>query len=66
MLMKNIIFALKKGKGMSTALKILFGALLMVIILGIVVVMANTLFAEGMELTEVLTLENFMPEGGSG
>ena len=52
-------------KGMSTTLKILFGAFLMVIILGIVVLMANTLLSRGLDLTEVLSIENYLPGGGS-
>lgn len=56
---------IKKRKALSATLKILFGALLMVIILGMVVLLANTLLAEGLEMTEILSIENFIPGGGS-
>ncbi len=65
MLVEQISRFLEAKRGMSATLKILFGALLMVIILGIIIVMANTLMAEGMEMTEILRLENFIPGGGS-
>ena len=64
MLLKQVSMFLELKKGMSATLKILFGALLMVIILGIIIVMANTLMAEGMEMTDILKLENFIPGGG--
>lgn len=61
--MKEILIWMER-KGMSTTLKILFGAFLMVIILGIVVLMANTLLSRGLDLTEVLSIENYLPGGG--
>lgn len=51
---------------MSTTIKILFGAFLMVIILGLIVLMANNLLSRGMDMTEIFSIENYLPGGGGG
>lgn len=62
--MKEMLDIWMERKGMSTTLKILFGAFLMVILLGLIVLISNSLFSRGLDLTEVLSIENYLPGGG--
>lgn len=61
---KSYFKVFRSRKGMSTTLKILFGAFLMVILLGLIVLISNTLFSRGLDMTEVLSIENYLPGGG--
>lgn len=52
-------------KGMSTPLKILFGAVLTAILLFLIVTIAYNLLNEGSSMTDILSLDNWLSGGSS-
>ena len=51
-------------KGMSATLKILFGALLMIILLALIVFIANSMMTEGVSMMDMLSVERWVPNSG--